>query len=451
LRRHLQSPPAAVTADPAAGAPGPPGAGPADRLARLREHVRTPLFGNAYALTLNIAVTTTLGSGYWVLAARLYSPRELGVGAAAVSTMTFLSNLSQLNLNAALSRFLPESGLSGGRLVAYAYGASSLVAILISSVFLAVASRVSDHLAFLTESPLLAVLFCLSVAAWGIFTLQDSVLVALRGAVWVPVENATFGVAKVLLLVALAGTVPTLGVFVSWNAPVVVALVPVNLLVFRILLPRLRSFGAARLPDWRVLRRFVALDYLGYLFMQAGTNALPLLVTAQLGAAANGRFYVAYAIGNALELVAYNFGVSLTVEGSRDQSRLALYTQQILRRGFLLFTPTVMLGCLAAPLLLTVFGRGYAQSSSALLRLLLLAVLPKLLVAIFVAASRVQKRIGRIVIVQALTSTLVLSLSLVSVGRLGILGVGLAYLISQTVVAVTVLPSLARLLRTVRP
>jgi O-antigen/teichoic acid export membrane protein len=412
--------------------------------------VRTPLFGNAYALTVNTAVTATLGSVYWVIAARLYSPRELGLGAAAVSTMTFLSNLSQLNLNAALSRFLPESGPSGARLVVYAYGASSLVAIMISSIFLAVVSRVSDHLAFLTGNPLVAVLFCLSVAAWGIFTLQDSVLTALRGAVWVPVENATFGVAKALLLVALAGTLPSLGIFLSWNAPVVVALFPVNLLVFRLLLPRLRSLGTARLPDWRVLRRFVALDYLGFLFMQAGTNALPLLVTARLGAAANGRFYVAYAIGNALELVAYNFGVSLTVESSRDQSRLAFYTQQILRRGFLLFTPGVMLLWLAAPLLLTVFGKGYAQSSATLLRLLLLAVLPKLLVAIFVAVSRVQKRVGRIIVVQALTSTLVLSLSLAFVGRLGILGVGVAYLISQAVVAAAVLPSLVRLLRTVQ-
>lgn len=450
MRRPLQPPPAAITAEPAAGGRGRDGV-PTGRFARLRQHVRTPLFGNAYALTVNTAVTATLGSVYWVIAARLYSPRELGLGAAAVSTMTFLSNLSQLNLNAALSRFLPESGPSGARLVAYAYGASSLVAIMISSIFLAVVSRVSDQLAFLTGNPLLAVLFCLSVAAWGIFTLQDSVLTALRGAVWVPVENATFGVAKALLLVALAGTLPSLGVFLSWNAPVVVALFPVNLLVFRLLLPRLRSLGAARLPDWRVLRRFVALDYLGFLFMQAGTNALPLLVTARLGAAANGRFYVAYAIGNALELVAYNFGVSLTVESSRDQSRLAFYTQQILRRGFLLFTPGVMLLWLAAPLLLSVFGKGYAQSSAALLRLLLLAVLPKLLVAIFVAVSRVRKRVGRIIVVQALTSTLVLSLSLALVGRLGILGVGVAYLISQAVVAAAVLPSLARLLRTVHP
>jgi O-antigen/teichoic acid export membrane protein len=176
-----------------------------------------------------------------------------------------------------------------------------------------------------------------------------------------------------------------------------------------------------------------------------------LLVTARLGAAANGRFYVAYAIAGSLELVAYNFGVSLTVESARDPSRLAFYTQQILRRGFILFAPGVALLCLTAPWLLAVFGKEYALSSVTLLRLLVLSVLPKLLVAVFMAACRVQRRVDRIIIVQALTSTLVLSLSLVLMGRLGIVGVGIAYLVSQTAVAAAVLPSLVRLVRTAEP
>jgi O-antigen/teichoic acid export membrane protein len=419
-------------------------------LARLRQHVRTPLYGNVYALTLNAAISTVLGSAYWVLAARLYSPADLGVGAAAISTMTFLSNLSQLNLNAALGRFLPRSGASGGRLIAYAYGASSLVALVVSATFLVVASAISERLAFLAASPLIAVLFCVSVAAWGIFTLQDSVLTALRGAVWVPVENASFGLAKILLVIGLAGSLPGLGVFLSWNLPVIIALVPVNLLIVRLLLPRLRSIRDSTLPDWRVLRRFIALGSLGYLFLQAGTNALPLLVTAVLGATANGLFYVAYSIASSLDLVAYNFGMSLTVEGSRNESRLALYAGQILRRALLLFIPGITLLCLAAPLVLALFGPQYAQSSVPLLRLLLLAVIPRLVSTIFIAVSRVQRRVGRIVAVQAATSILALSLSLLSMGRLGIVGVGVAYLISQTVVASAVLPSLLRLLQTVR-
>jgi O-antigen/teichoic acid export membrane protein len=143
--------------------------------------------------------------------------------------------------------------------------------------------------------------------------------------------------------------------------------------------------------------------------------------------------------------------MSLTIESSRDQSRLALYTRQILRRGLLLFTPGVILLCLGAPLLLAAFGKEYAHASLMVLRLLVLAVLPKLLIAIFVAVCRVRKRVDRIIVVQAVTSTLVLSLSLASMGRIGIVGVGVAYLVSQTVVAAAVLPSLVRLMRTAEP
>ncbi|MFC7762186.1 lipopolysaccharide biosynthesis protein [Catellatospora bangladeshensis] len=120
-----------------------------------------------YALTLNTVVSSVLGIAYWALAARLYSPREVGVGTAMVSTMMFLSNLSQLNLNGALARFLPAAGPHRGRLVGYAYGLSYLAALLVSGGFLLIAPLVSDELGFLARTPLLAAAFVLAVAAWG--------------------------------------------------------------------------------------------------------------------------------------------------------------------------------------------------------------------------------------------------------------------------------------------
>ncbi|MDZ5443008.1 hypothetical protein U2F26_09740 [Micromonospora sp. 4G57] len=415
---------------------------------RLRQHLRDPLNSNVYALMLNTAVSSLLGIVYWALAARLYSPAELGIGAAMVSTMSFLSNLSQLNLNGALARFLPRAAERGGRLVAYAYGGSCLAALALSAGFLLLAPLVAGRFDFLNRTPLLAVAFILSVAGWCIFTLQDSVLTALRGVVWVPVENTAFGILKIALLVLLAGALPSLGIFLSWNLAVVVALIPVNVLVFRRLLPRLRERGTAvALPDRGVLARFVALDYVGYLFLQAGTNALPLIVTARLGAEANGVFYVAWLLGGSLEMVAYHFGTSLTVEASADESRLPAYVRQVLRRGLLLLVPAVVLLCVSAPLLLTLFGRDYASSGADVLRLSAVAVLPKLLLIVFVAVSRVRRRVGRIIAVHASASALVVSLSLVAMAEIGVTGVGVAYLAGQLVVAAAVLPSMVRLLR----
>jgi O-antigen/teichoic acid export membrane protein len=440
-----------VTADPAVNG-APPGAGTvadaAPVLARLRRHLRNPLNSNVYALMANTVLSSVLGIGYWALAARLYSPAELGIGAAMVSTMTFLSNLSQLNLNGTLARFLPAAGNRGARLVGYAYGTSCLAALAISGAFLLITPFVAARFDFLHRNPLLALSLALAVAGWGLFTLQDSVLTALRGAVWVPVENTLFGALKIALLMVLAGALPSLGIFVSWNLAMVAALIPVNVLVFRKLLPRLHARrDPVALPGRRALARFVALDYVGYLFMQAGTNALPLIVTARLGAEANGVFYVAWLLGSSAELVAYHFGTSLTVEAAADETRLAAYTRQMLRRGLLLFAPAVGLLCVFASLLLTLFGERYAEAGSNTLRLFAAAVLPKLVVIVFVAASRVQRRVGRIIVVNATASTLVLSLALISMNRLGVTGVGVAYLTAQLIVAAAVLPALLRLSR----
>jgi O-antigen/teichoic acid export membrane protein len=417
--------------------------------ARVYQHLRNPLNTNVYALTLNTVLSSTLGIAYWLLAARLYSARELGIGAAMVSTMTFLSNLAQLNLNGALSRFLPAAGTRGGRLIAYAYAASCLAAIVVAGTFLLIVGNISSRLGFLVHTPLLAVAFIVSVAAWGIFTLQDSVLTALSGVVWVPVENAIFGCVKIALLALLAGIVPGLGIFTSWNIAVLAALVPVNLLVIRRLLPRLHARRhVPMLPERRTVARFIALDYLAYLFMQAATNALPVMVTAWLGVEANGVFYIGWLLGTSLELVAYHFGTSLTVQSAADEEQLGALTRQVLGRAAVAFIPAVLLLCSFAGPLLTLFGARYAAETSTLTRLLAIAVLPKLIVIVFVAACRVQRRVGRILLVQASASVLVVSLAVLTMGPLGVTGFGLAYLTGQLIVAGAVLRPLLRLLRT---
>ena len=414
---------------------------------RLRAHIRQPLYTNVYALTLNTVISSLLGIGYWVLAARLYSPRELGAGAAVVATMTFLSSLSQLNLNGALAHFLPTAGRYGGRLITGAYGASCVAALLFGTGFLLVAPKISGPVGALSGSAPLALAFVLSVAAWSVFTLQDSVLTALRGTIWVPVENAAFSIAKIALLVLFASAVPHLGVFLSWSLPVFVALLAVNVLVFRRLLPRLHERPSLALPARGVLLRFVTLDYVGYLFLQAGTNGLPVLVTAVLGAGANGVFYIGWLLGGSLELVAYHFATSPTVESSADRSRLPVYARQVLRRGLLLFVPGAALLAGAAPLLLALFGAEYAESGVTVTRLFALAVVPKLIVAVFIAVSRVQRRVGRIVALHATTTALVVSLALLTMPVFGVTGVAMSYLTAQIFAATVAAPVLFRLLR----
>lgn len=416
----------------------------------IRRQLAEPLERNAYALALNALVTAALGLGYWILATRYYGSEQVGQNAALISALVLLSTCSQLNLGSAMTHFLPRAGAASSRLVASGYAASAALAAVLATTFVLVAPQLLPKLAFFQDSWLLSLGFCLAVVLWGIFAIQDGVLTGLRRAEWVPLENTGFGLAKLGLVVALAGALPAFGIFASWTLPLIVLLALVNLLVFRRLMPRHVAITAARAIPLRPRRiwRFVGGDYLGSLFLQGGTTLLPVLVAASLGTEANAHFYVAFILVSAVDVMAMNVGASLTVEGSHDEVPLAALIGRTAKLGAALLLPVAAALALAAPLVLSVFGDGYADAADTTLRLLALGVAAKGVTILYVSACRARGRVATILMVEAATFVLTLGLSLLLVGPYGISGVGAAWLASQATVAIAVFPRLRRLART---
>src|SRR6185295_11028741 len=99
-------------------------------------------------------------------------------------------------------------------------------------------------------------------------SLQDAVLTGIRQAVWLPLENGVYGLAKIGLLVALAPVAMQYGIVASWIVPALVIVVPVNLFIFCVLLPRHAKSSRAEPggQSARTVARFVGGDYLGSVF-----------------------------------------------------------------------------------------------------------------------------------------------------------------------------------------
>ncbi len=413
----------------------------------LAAHMRAPLYRNAYAWLLSTGVSSALGLIYWVLAARFYSAEAVGLNAALVSILILIAGASQLNLMSALIRFLPNAGRQTARLTAGAYGVSMLLALILSTGFIALGAPLFQLGLF--ESKLsLAVLFIPAAMAWTVFNLQDSVLAGLRAAVWVPVDNISYGLAKIVLLVCLAPLSPRVGIFISWTLPAVLLLPPINLLIFKRLIPRQAQAtkDAASPLQWRELGKYIGSNYFGSLFSLAASRLLPALVVAVAGASAGAYFYVAWAIADSLRMVAVQMATSLTVEGALDDQSVMVNGYAFLRLLFGLFAPLVAVIVLAAPLLLALSGHNYAVEGVALLRLLGLAVIPGLIITLYLSIARVRRRLLEIILIEGSLATLNLGLSLLLLHSYGVTGVGIAALISATVVAVALLPRLRLML-----
>jgi O-antigen/teichoic acid export membrane protein len=396
---------------------------------RVRAHLDVPLFHNAYALVASGAGSTLLGLAFWALAVRFYPAAEVGRASAAVSAMTMLAAVLQLNLNVGLIRFLPDAGRHARSLLLRAYLFSSATALLGAVVAVIVLADRAFFVDLGTDALAFTLLFVVSVPLWSLFVLQDSALIGLRSAVVVPVKNLIFSVAKIVLLVLLAWW-PTGGLLAAWVLAAAVLVVPVNVLILRRLLPA-RAAEPVRVRSWSQVRGYLAADYLGSLLEIVFAALLPILVVWQLGLVPAAYFYTSWMVLVGIEAVLDSIGSSLIVEGARDRDALHGLRRSATRVTALIVAAAVVIGIPFAPLLLRVIGQEYADHGTTLFRLLILAVPLRAIVVLHLSAARVQKR-GRVVLgYQGGNAVLLIAGSVLALGPLGIDGVGWVFLAVQ--------------------
>ncbi|BBY59667.1 lipopolysaccharide biosynthesis protein [Mycolicibacterium sarraceniae] len=444
-----------IELEPSASSVGEPVESPVRRGGEVDSADGGLFLRNAYALVLNTGITGALGLVYWFLAAHHYRDADVGRGSAAISALMALTSLVSLNAAGTLNRFIPKAGKHSFAVVACAYVLTSAAVAALAFCFLATLSWWGGPVFDLLRTPSMQLWFVGGAVVASVITVQESVLTGLRAAVWVPLWNAIFGVAKIILLLLLAGSMPRSGVFFSWIVPMVVIMFPASLQIFVWLLPRHIRRTA---PDIALQRgqigRFFAADYLGALFMFATMFLVPVLVAARVEAHTYAYFFLAWSVAGILNMVACNLSTSMAVESVYDMGSLARHCRAALTRAVGLLLVGVVGVSLAAPYALGLFGPGYLDAAP-VLQLLAFASLPAGIIEIYLGTLRARTQRRQIIWVQSARGMLVLALVVVLMrcsqlfagfGDPRITAVGVAVLVGQGVVMLAVLPGLGRVL-----
>ncbi|HEY0317901.1 MAG TPA: hypothetical protein VGC49_06360 [Solirubrobacterales bacterium] len=410
------------------------------RQGRLRTHLDDRMYRTGYFLILGTGASGVLGVAFWALAARSYSTDVVGISGAAVSAMALISGVCSLGLSAVLVRYLPVAGAATRPLIVRSYAVTIALSLFVGAAVALTSNVWSPTLGFLSEGawPLG---FALATAAMTTFTLQDSVLTGLHGAAWIPLENTLYAIGKLAILVAVAALLPFAGPFVAWNAPLIPAIVFVNYLIFRRLIPSMRTEGTL---DRRKVMAMAAGNYGGNLFGLLGNMYLPILVANQTSATEAAYFYVPWMISVSVELVALNMMTSLTVEAAIDMPRLRQLSRRALAQSMRLVVPVAALTALIAPLALLIFGSAYADEGTDLLRLLALGAIPNVIVALGVGVARIEHRGWLVTAVQGAIFFIVVGLSALLLPSMGIVAVGLAWTGCQFLLAAVLLATILR-------
>ena len=178
----------------------------------------------------------------------------------------------------------------------------------------------------------------------------------------------------------------------------------------------------------------------------ATTSLLPLIVLAIAGAKQSAYFFLSWTIAYTLYLLSRNLGMSLVTEGARAPQRLYEFALRTLAQSGKIVVPLALVVALASPLILRVLGPGYVDGRG--------------VAAPAARAVGDPQRRDRDVPQRGTRPTshargrgrdrgdvgLVMGLSVVLLDRYGLTGVGVAWLVAQSIVALALLATELRAL-----
>lgn len=398
------------------------------------------LLGNSIALLAMTHITAALGYVFWVVCARLASPSVIGVSNTVISAMTLVAILVAAGFLPMLARVLPgadpqeRSGLCSTAFVATAVlsGVTGVGAALLLPRPVHDAVGTGWMVALLSAGAMgTAVSLVANAALLGVRRAELSLVAAVVGSV----SRLVFAGA-----IVTSGLVATGAALSAAHAILVVWVASVMLSVGLSLWLLARATPGFRFRpgfSWfNRLRRSVGWDHIATLAVRSPPLVIPIIAAAMFPPAQVGYMTMTALVSSPFLAVASSVSNALLADCADDPRRLRTQIRRAsLLIGGLLVVP-VVIACLLAPQVLGLFGPEYAHYS-ALLVLLLLATFPDALINVTVAILRVQRQLVSVAGISVIGATVSIGGAWLLMPHLGIIGAGWSALVSQLMVATT--------------
>lgn len=359
---------------------------------------RPGILGVFAALTSAQLVSTGAGFAFWLVAARLVAPGQLGIAAAGLAAVTLLSKLTSLGLGTLLVVELPryERGdalrmLRTAVLLLVAVGVlAGLVCVLGAGLLPGAADGPLERV---LADPWLGILFVLVAGLTTATSVSDQAVLGIGRAGTQVTRNAVASIGRfpVLLVLALAGDVGARGLLVAWLVPLALSLV-VTLVQVR---PPRSEPGSAHLGTLlRYWRSALAHHALG-LALAAGPLVVPVIAGALLTPVDNAHFTISWMVATFVFIPPYMLATALFAStASQGMARFATSMRRTLPLSLGLSAALWLGALLGGDLVARAFGSSYGENSGHLLGLLALGGLWMVVKDHLVAQYRVQGRLG---------------------------------------------------------
>lgn len=391
------------------------------------------LYRDAGSMASSSVANAALGMVFWAMAAKMFAPERLGVMTAVLAVIVSVGVVVASGIGDAYTALLPAAG--PGRPQIFRRGQRLFVgAALICGVGAAVATI--SWLKEVRGSIGVAVLVLVGVLAWSALTLQNSTLVALGRARWLPAANIAASLGKIALL-------PLLAVNWAWHS-VEMSFVAAAVLIVVILRPTIvklvdtgNDLPVAPTGDEITIRRFdrfVVQTGLSSALSIGLVNVTPFLVTVFSGPVQGAIFSLSVSIVQALDFLGAALVVSLVVHASSAPEQAAAMARAILIRVVALATVGGAALVLIAPRALHLLNSHYnASATTAVISVLAFGTVFRCTYMVWAGLQRARRNMKWPLIFNSLCAVVLLGSMPILCGRYGAVGGGLALFLGQLV------------------
>ena len=384
------------------------------------------LYKNSVFIGLSRILTALTGLIFWKIATKYYSPEDIGVATALMSSLGLVLTFSKFGFDSTMIRFMPLKD----RDVVFSsiFFATAIASAVAGLIYILAIGTVSPALSFIKDYKMIFI----------VFALLNSITM-ITGVAFLSLRKGEYYFAqyfinslRIPMLIPFAIFGP-MGIFYSLGLGNFASTIIAGILILKSINLRLeldKSF-------LREVSRFSLFNYITDIFYEVPLLITPLIILNFLGAKAAGQYLIAFSIGSIILLIPDSISRSFLVEGCHGKN----LKKELIKSFIMIYSlliPAILFIYVFGSFVLGLFGEVYSDAHS----LLTLYALSSLFIAVLHISNstlNIKMMVTRNAELNALRFFLIIGFSYFMISRMGLIGAGYAWLIAHGILSAVIL------------
>lgn len=385
-----------------------------------------------YLIASNLS-SLALGFVFWMIAARYYTPHDVGIISAVLSSVFLISMISLIGLPMSLTLYLPLYRKDANKII----NSSLMVGIGISAIFSLIYVVGIDIWSPKLRPALgnleLVVIFIITTIMMTVSSLMSSMFTAGKRSSFHMIKENIFGAVRIFFIVLLSG-LGAVGIFVSWSVSIAITM----MIGFFLLYKLWKYVPTPKFdPIIKEMAEFSGGNYIAGLLYNIPRFVFPIMIANMISPESAGYFFIAMTIAGVFYGVPEAIAGPFLVESS-DKDRFWKNVNNAIKFIIAILIPGLLILAIFGKYILNAFSPNYADNSLTTVVILSATSIPLSLIIVFNMIRNAQKKVVWSIISNGVITAITMLLAIPFMKIWDIEGVALAYFIANTIMAIII-------------